>query len=188
MPSFPLTPTLSLGERENLRQRVPKPSVSGILGRRSARPPAPEARCGMDGPLSLSLSPQGGRGCRRRERGRFRGAKRVKRSGDSLPKGEGGGEGEGRHRPAIPCEDERCPPNSVPNLSGIARPRAQQLPTRLARQKGPRPHCLRTSLRPGTRALQWYSRDIPSSGGYPIIRLHSLAEYVPFIGGRSPGW
>jgi len=57
---------LALGERENLRQRVRKPSVSGMLGRRSARPP--------------------------------------------LPKGEGRGEGEGRNRPAIPREDELCPP------------------------------------------------------------------------------
>ena len=39
---FPLTPALSPRERENLRQRVRKPSVSGMLGRRSARPPLPK--------------------------------------------------------------------------------------------------------------------------------------------------
>ena len=78
MPSFPLTPALSLGERENLRQRVRKPSVSGMRERQSARPP--------------------------------------------LPKGEGWGEGEGRDRPAIPREDELCPPpDNLPNLSGTSR-------------------------------------------------------------------
>ena len=73
MPSFPLTPALSPGGRENLRQRVRKPSVSGMLGRRSARSP--------------------------------------------LPKGDGWGEGEGRNRPAIPREDELCPPPRQPSKS-----------------------------------------------------------------------
>ena len=34
-------------------------------------------------------------------------------------RGEGWGEGEGRTRPAIPREDELCPPDNLPNLSGI---------------------------------------------------------------------
>ena len=52
-------------------------------------------------------------------------------SGDGVrgplsPKGEGRrGEGEGRNRPAIPCDDELCPPpDNLPNLSGIALGRA----------------------------------------------------------------
>ena len=83
MPSFPLTPALSLGERENLRQRVRKPSVSGMLGRRSAKPP--------------------------------------------LPKGEGRGEGEGEIGLLYRVKTSFAPPDNLPNLSGIARGRAQQV-------------------------------------------------------------
>jgi hypothetical protein len=51
---FPLTPTLSLGEREQSSSARAKPTGLGYAGRLARIPPFHEPRLEMDGPLSPS--------------------------------------------------------------------------------------------------------------------------------------
>ena len=82
---FPLTPALSLRERENHRQRIGKSDASCMSGRRAAGLPAPEPRLVRGLPTIPPLPFRRGEGRGEGSDLGFRAAKRVQMAGDSLP-------------------------------------------------------------------------------------------------------
>ena len=94
---FPLTPALSLGERERLSTACEDSLESEYFPALLMILPAPEPafKDGKDAFHRVPFILGEVRDAVERVLTRFRGAKRVKMSGDSLPEGEGWGEGEG---------------------------------------------------------------------------------------------
>ncbi len=96
---FPLTPALSPGEREQRRQPPDASPPASLANALATVLPAPEPPLARDLPMIPPLPFRRGEGRGEGSGLRFMGAKRVKMSGSSLPKGEGRGEGETDARP-----------------------------------------------------------------------------------------
>ena len=92
--SLPLTPAVSLGERENRIPSRDTPEPFDFAAQRAKELPLHEPQWERDGPLSPSLSPFEGERVPKAGEGSVHGFKARVVSGNSLPEGAGRGEGE----------------------------------------------------------------------------------------------